>query len=127
GDPGRLPRARTPPRAEASRRHTRTGHPRTAARTPAARAPRRTTVTTCRLRNLWPALAAVLFAGPVPAHGQSLELVQTIELKGKAGKLDHLTLDVKRERLFLANTANATLDVVDLKAAKLLKQVPGQT
>src|SRR5262249_31089125 len=56
----------------------------------------------------------------------SLELVQTIVLKGKAGKLDHLALDSKRERLFLANTSNGTLDVVDLKAGKLLKQVTGQ-
>jgi DNA-binding beta-propeller fold protein YncE len=54
-------------------------------------------------------------------------LVQTIVLKGKAGKLDHLALDAKRGRLFLANTANGTLDVVDLKAGKLLKQVAGQT
>ena len=57
----------------------------------------------------------------------SLELVQTIQLKGKAGKLDHLALDAKRERLFLANTSNGTLDVVDLKAGKLLKQLTGQT
>jgi DNA-binding beta-propeller fold protein YncE len=57
----------------------------------------------------------------------ALELVQTIELKGKAGKLDHLALDAKRERLFLANKANGTLDVVDLKGGKLLKQITGQS
>jgi hypothetical protein len=57
----------------------------------------------------------------------SLELIQTIVLTGKAGKLDHLALDAKRERLFLANTANGTLDIVDLKAGKLLKQIRGQT
>jgi DNA-binding beta-propeller fold protein YncE len=56
-----------------------------------------------------------------------LELVQTIVLKGKAGKLDHLALDAKRDRLFLADTANGTLDVVDIKAGKLLKQVEGQS
>src|SRR6478672_3188794 len=61
------------------------------------------------------------------AEPSKLELVQTIVLKGKAGKLDHLGLDAKRDRLFLANTANGTLDVVDLKAGKLLKQVAGQT
>src|SRR5262245_4723944 len=75
-------------------------------------------------------IAALLFfalAGTVPAAEPSLELVQTIVLKGKAGKLDHLALDPKRDRLFLANTSNGTLDVVDLKSGKLLKQVPGQT
>jgi DNA-binding beta-propeller fold protein YncE len=76
-------------------------------------------------------LAAALIgfvAAPSPAAepASALELVQTIVLKGKAGKLDHLALDAKRERLFLANTTNGTLDVVDLKAGKLLKQVPGQ-
>jgi DNA-binding beta-propeller fold protein YncE len=73
------------------------------------------------------ALAAFLVAQAQGADTGSLELVQTIVLKGKAGKLDHLALDGKRERLFLANTANGTLDVVDLKAGKLLKQVAGQT
>src|SRR5438270_7512227 len=46
---------------------------------------------------------------------------------GKACKLDHLSLDSKRDRLFLANTTNGTLDVVDLKAGKLLKQIAGQS
>ena len=64
----------------------------------------------------------------IPAQAApSLELIQTIVLKGKAGKLDHLALDAKRERLFLANTVNGTLDIVDLKEGKLLKQIRGQT
>jgi DNA-binding beta-propeller fold protein YncE len=70
-------------------------------------------------------LALVVAAGPGPAA--ELNLMQTIVLKGKAGKLDHLALDAKRDRLFLANTTNGTLDVVDLKAGTLLKQVPGQS
>ena len=52
--------------------------------------------------------------------------MQTIDLKGPVGGLDHLALDAKRGRLFVANTVNGSLDVVDLKAGKLLKQVPGQ-
>jgi DNA-binding beta-propeller fold protein YncE len=73
-------------------------------------------------------LAGLLFVSRAGAADPSaLELVQTIVLKGKAGKLDHLALDAKRDRLFLANTVNGTLDVVDLKSGKLLKQVTGQT
>src|SRR5438874_13351626 len=72
------------------------------------------------------AAVTVFMAGLAPAAEPSLELVQTIVLKGKAGKLDHLALDAKRDRLFLANTNNGTLDVIDLKAGKLLKQVTGQ-
>ena len=60
-------------------------------------------------------------AGPPP-----LERVQTIALKGPVGGLDHLAIDAKRGRLFVANTVNGSLDVVDLKAGKLLNQVPGQ-
>jgi DNA-binding beta-propeller fold protein YncE len=79
-------------------------------------------------RATWTALAGLLLTGPAPAADPpSFELAQTITLKGKAGKLDHLALDAKRDRLFLANTVNGTLDVVDLKAGKLLKQVAGQT
>jgi DNA-binding beta-propeller fold protein YncE len=84
-------------------------------------------MTTCCSRTLFVVLVGLALARPAPAADPALELVQTIMLKGKAGKLDHLALDAKRERLFLANTGNGTLDVVDLKGGKLLKQVKGQT
>jgi DNA-binding beta-propeller fold protein YncE len=69
-------------------------------------------------------VAALCLAGV--ARAADLELVKKIDLKGKAGGLDHLALDAKRDRLFLANKVNNTLDVVDLKEGKLLKQVPNQ-
>jgi DNA-binding beta-propeller fold protein YncE len=72
-------------------------------------------------------VTAVLTPGVIMAAEEPpLERVQTIELKGPVGGLDHLALDAKRGRLFVANTINGSLDVVDLKAGKLLKQVPGQ-
>jgi DNA-binding beta-propeller fold protein YncE len=55
-----------------------------------------------------------------------LERTQTIALRGPVGGLDHLAIDSRRGRLFVANTSNNSLDVVDLKAGALLKQVPGQ-
>src|SRR5262249_3798316 len=52
---------------------------------------------------------------------------QKIALHGPAGKrLDHLALDAKRNRLFVANMANASFDVIDVKEGKLLKEVPDQ-
>ena len=72
------------------------------------------------------ALAALLAASAAGAADAPLELVQTIVSKGKAGDLDHLALDVKGQRLFLANKANDTVDVLDLKAGQLLRQIPGQ-
>src|SRR5437588_11545609 len=56
-----------------------------------------------------------------------LERVQVIPLHGRLDKkLDHMTLDARRDRLLVANMANRTLDVIDLKAGKLLKEVPDQ-
>jgi DNA-binding beta-propeller fold protein YncE len=72
-------------------------------------------------------LFILLVASATAAQGPAaLELVQTIPLRGPDGRLDHLALDAKGSRLFVANLSNNSLDVVDLKAGKLLTQVPGQ-
>ena len=68
------------------------------------------------------AFALAVQAGAV----EPLELVQTIKLPGKAGNLDHLAVDVKGQRLFVANKPNNTLDVIDLKSGKLVKQIADQ-
>jgi DNA-binding beta-propeller fold protein YncE len=60
------------------------------------------------------------------AEPATLRLVQTIPLKGMFGRLDHLAIDSKHARLFVANLCNNSLDVVDLEAGKLGKQIPGQ-
>src|SRR5262245_4517659 len=54
------------------------------------------------------------------------ELVQTIQLEGAAGRLDHFALDTGGGRLFVASLSNDSLDVVDLKAGKPIKQISGQ-
>ncbi len=80
-------------------------------------------------RVIW-LLAALKAAVPTPRavadDPPPLERVGTIALKGPAGGLDHLAVDARRGRLFVANTINGTLDIVDLKAGRLLRQVPGQ-
>src|SRR5262245_31709451 len=55
-----------------------------------------------------------------------LKLERKIALKGPAGRLDHLAIDAQNARIFVANMANNSLDIVDLRTAKLLKQVPDQ-
>jgi DNA-binding beta-propeller fold protein YncE len=79
---------------------------------------------------IWPVVAGLMTAissAMAPAADKpTLELVKTIELKGRPGKLDHLALDAKNDRLFVANKSNNTLDIVDLKAGKLLRQIPAQ-
>jgi DNA-binding beta-propeller fold protein YncE len=70
------------------------------------------------------ALLAVLTARA--GEPKSLRLVQTIPLKGVAGRVDHMAVDNKHGRLFVANLSNNSLDIVDLKAGKLIKQIPDQ-
>jgi DNA-binding beta-propeller fold protein YncE len=75
------------------------------------------------------ALALGWMSSGVDARGADpppLERGKTIALKGPVGGLDHLALDARRGRLIVANTVNGSLDIVDLKAGRLLKQVPGQ-
>lgn len=78
----------------------------------------------------WLLLAAgivgLLDAVPTDAAAPPLTKVQTIELKGPTGRLDHLALDADHARLFVANMPNHSLDVVDLRAGKLVRQIPGQ-
>jgi DNA-binding beta-propeller fold protein YncE len=81
-----------------------------------------------KLVNFCTACAALLLAaGQAHAAGpETLVLVKTIPLKGVAGKLDHLAVDSKGERLFVANKPNNTLDIVDLKSGKLVRQIADQ-
>jgi YVTN family beta-propeller protein len=73
------------------------------------------------------AVLVALVSGALAADaGKGLERVATVQLSGKAGPLDHLAADWRGSRLFVANQSNDTLDVVDVKTNKLLKQVSGQ-
>lgn len=65
-------------------------------------------------------------AGILAADDAPLKRVQVIELKGPASRLDHLAIDAAGRRLFVANMANSSLDVVDLAQGKLVRQIPGQ-
>ncbi len=72
-------------------------------------------------------MLVAFLAGPsTSAEEPPLERVGTVALKGPAGGLDHMAFDAARSRLFVANTSNGSLDIVDVKAGKLVKQVPGQ-
>jgi DNA-binding beta-propeller fold protein YncE len=60
-------------------------------------------------------------------HNESpLELIQTIRLIGPSGRVDHMAADAGRARLFVANSPNRSLDVVDLRVGQLMCQVPDQ-
>jgi hypothetical protein len=56
---------------------------------------------------------------------QPLRLVQTIPLPNVKGRLDHMDVDVKGKRLFVAGLENGTFEVVDLRAGKWMRSIPG--
>jgi DNA-binding beta-propeller fold protein YncE len=62
----------------------------------------------------------------VPAQDKEpLHLVQTIPMPNVKGRIDHMDVDVKGQRIFVAGLENGSLEVVDLQAGKWLKSVPG--
>ncbi|PYX87131.1 MAG: hypothetical protein DMG68_12805 [Acidobacteria bacterium] len=63
-------------------------------------------------------------AGAQDAKGP-LRLVQTIPLPDVKGRLDHMDVDVKGKRLFVAGLENGSLEVVDLRAGKRARSIPG--
>ena len=56
---------------------------------------------------------------------QHLQLLQTIPMPNVKGRIDHMDVDVKGNRLFVAGLENNSLEVVDLKAGKWLRSIPG--
>jgi DNA-binding beta-propeller fold protein YncE len=71
---------------------------------------------------------AVLASYVFVAYGQSnlpLKLVQTIPLGRVEGRIDHMSADVKGQRLFVAALGNNTLEVVDLAQGKQIRSVTG--
>lgn len=71
-------------------------------------------------------IGLVLGVKVMAAEPATLELLQTIPLKGAPGRLDHVAIDRTHARLFVANLSNNSLDIVDLKAGKLIKQILDQ-
>lgn len=62
----------------------------------------------------------------VPAQtAQPLYWEKTIELPNVQGRIDHMSIDIKGERLFVSALGNNTVEVIDLKAGKRVNTIPG--
>ena len=71
-------------------------------------------------------LTAVLWAQPArPAPEDLLEAAGSISLQKVSGRIDHFGVDAAGERLFVAALGNNTLEVIDLKANRRVKSIPG--
>jgi DNA-binding beta-propeller fold protein YncE len=60
-----------------------------------------------------------------PASAQPLELVATIEMPGVKGRIDHFTVDLKGQRLFMAALGNDTVEVLDIAANRHVRSLKG--
>jgi len=68
---------------------------------------------------IWPFATGAQTAGP------PLILDATILLGEVSGRIDHLSFDSKRKRLFVGELGNNSLGVVDLVAGKVLRRIAG--
>src|SRR5215471_10139459 len=74
-------------------------------------------------------LAIAILASP--AAGQAQVIAGPLMLEAKIllgevrGRIDHLSIDIKRQRLFVAELGNNTLGVVDLAAGKMMRRIEG--
>src|SRR5438128_210337 len=69
---------------------------------------------------MWPAtVVAQTAAGP------RLVFEAKFPLGDVSGRIDHLSVDVKRQRLFVAELGNNSLGVIDLAAGKVLRRIDG--
>lgn len=76
--------------------------------------------------KLLPLVTVAMFAISVRAASTNVMiLARTIPLPNVAGIVDHMAADPERHRLFIAATANNTVEVLDLRNGKRLETIAG--
>jgi DNA-binding beta-propeller fold protein YncE len=60
-----------------------------------------------------------------PPRQEPLRLINTIELPGVQGRIDHLAIDSGSQRLFVAALGNNTVEVIDVKEGRHLESLTG--
>ena len=70
---------------------------------------------------------AVAFCG-IHVYGQNsapLRILQSIPITGVQGRIDHFSIDVKGQRLFVAALGNNSVEVIDLSQGKRIHSITG--
>jgi DNA-binding beta-propeller fold protein YncE len=83
-----------------------------------------------RIGLLMVGIAGFLLARNVQAQGNPpLKLVQQIPMPGVQGHMDHISVDLSGNRLFVPANGERqnTVEVIDLKAGKWISSIPGQS
>ncbi|SHK24068.1 hypothetical protein SAMN05444159_2797 [Bradyrhizobium lablabi] len=60
-----------------------------------------------------------------PAETAPLQLEAKIPLGDVRGRIDHMAVDLKRQRLFVAELGNGSVGIVDLQNRKLIRRISG--
>src|ERR1700761_6052451 len=81
-------------------------------------------------RTIATALTGLAMLASTAAFAQSgdkgpLQLEAKVLLGDVRGRIDHMAVDLKRQRLFVAELGNDSLGVVDLANRKLLQTIAG--
>src|SRR4051794_30431815 len=61
----------------------------------------------------------------VAQSNESLHFQKTIPLPDVEGRIDHMSIDVKTQRLFMAALGNNTVEVIDVARGKRIHSIPG--
>jgi uncharacterized ParB-like nuclease family protein len=69
------------------------------------------------------ALLLVLSSVVAAQESAALSLKSRIALQNVNGPIDHLSVDVKGERLFVAAVSNHTLEVIDLRIGRQVRTI----
>src|SRR6266849_9504139 len=84
------------------------------------------------LRTIVAVLAGIMAlastAGQAPAQSADtgpLQLETKILLGDVRGRIDHMAVDLKRQRLFVAELGNDSVGIVDMPNRKLISRIPG--
>src|SRR5208282_4177282 len=71
------------------------------------------------------ALACLACPGQFAAAAEPLVQIGSIPLKGVEGRLDHLTFDIRSQRLFVSALENHSIEVVDLAKRRRVHRLTG--
>jgi DNA-binding beta-propeller fold protein YncE len=77
------------------------------------------------MRSVMCALTGAMLAMQLSSAQEPLTLTTAIELPRVEGRIDHLAFDAAGQRLFVAALGNNTVEVLDVKAGKHLRSLPG--
>ena len=78
-----------------------------------------------RLRNVFVVALMVVGFKAQAQDAAALRMVQTIPLSNVEGRIDHMAVDPKGQRLFIAALGNNTVEIVDLSANKRIRSIAG--